>query len=435
MPTTILGKLKRTITGQRVADAADLDGEVVFSVSQTTDDKLKVKAQNTAGAATELTFVPSHVRTELFSGEIDITATASTVDIAVSTWVDYDEIEILIDIGTVGSAHAIYGPLNVFRLSKALLESLQAHAGDVEFPTYARQMGSATTSLTGLASHNGTLYGVSRSALNSVDPATGIATQIGSASQFGVSENRAAGLASHGGTLYMAADLGWISAANRHISKLYTLDTTTGVATTAGFNNGIISSGTSGGISLRGLASLGGTLYAVANGSNLNIGLYSISIGTNFTPTTGTRIGSAAYFGVSDHDPQGLASGGGSLYMVGNYTGKLYALDITTGLATVVSSVVNFGLGSSVAVTPAALAVHNGAFYMAAVNKFYRIPLTYSAAVIPLQVVTEFGRAIILSLARRADNTLALAGTLPAADAKALKIFGIRYRVVQEAIT
>ena len=432
MPTTILGKLKRTITGQRVADAADLDGEVVFSVSQTTDDKLKVKAQNTAGAATELTFVPSHVRTELFSGDIDITATASTVDIAVSTWVDYDEVEILIDIGTVGSAQAIYGPLNVFRLSKALLESLQAHAGDVEFPTYARQMGSATTSLTGLASHNGTLYGVSRSALNSVDPATGIATQIGSASQFGVSENRAAGLASHGGTLYMAADLGWIPAASNYISKLYTLDTTTGVATPAGTNNGIISG--TGGISLRGLASLGGTLYAVANGSNLNVGLYSISIGTS-SMSTGTRIGSAAYFGVSDHDPQGLTSGGGSLYMVGNYTGKLYTLDITTGLAAVVSSVVNFGLGSSVTVTPAALAVHNGAFYMAAGNKFYRIPLTYSAAVIPLQVVTEFGRAIILSLARRADNTLALAGTLPAADAKALKIFGIRYRVVQEAIT
>ena len=433
MPTTILGKLKRTITGQRVADAADLDGEVVFSVSQTTDDKLKVKAQNTAGAATELTFVPSHVRTELFSGDIDITATASTVDIAVSTWVDYDEVEILIDIGTVGSAQAIYGPLNVFRLSKALLESLQAHAGDVEFPTYARQMGSATTSLTGLASHNGTLYGVSGSALNSVDPATGIATQIGSASQFGVSENRAAGLASHGGTLYMAADLGWISAASNYISKLYTLDTTTGVATPAGSNNGIIS-GTNG-ISLRGLASLGGTLYAVANQSNLNIGLYSISIGTS-SMSTGTRIGSAAYFGVSDHDPQGLTSGGGSLYMVGNYTGKLYTLDITTGLAAVVSSVVNFGLDSSVTVTPAALAVHNGAFYMAAAgNKFYRIPLTYSAAVIPLQVVTEFGRAIILSLARRADNTLALAGTLPAVDAKALKIFGIRYRVVQEAIT
>ena len=431
MPTTILGKLKRTITGQRVADAADLDGEVVFSVSQTTDDKLKVKAQNTAGAATELSFVPSHVRTELFSGDIDITATASTVDIAVSTWVDYDEVEILIDIGTVGSAQAIYGPLNVFRLSKALLESLQAHAGDVEFPTYARQMGSATTSLTGLASHNGTLYGVSGSALKSVDPATGIHTQIGSASKFGVSENRAAGLASHGGTLYMVAALGFIS--NLHISKLYTLDTTTGVATTVGTHNGSIS-GTSG-ISLRGLASLGDTLYAVANESNLNVGLYSISIGTS-SMSTATRIGSAAYFGVSDHDPQGLTSGGGSLYMVGNYTGKLYTLDITTGLAAVVSSVVNFGLGSSVAVTPAALAVHNGAFYMAAAgNKFYRIPLTYSAAVIPLQVVTEFGRAIILSLARRADNTLALAGTLPAADAKALKIFGIRYRVVQEAIT
>ena len=431
MPTTILGKLKRTITGQRVADAADLDGEVVFSVSQTTDDKLKVKAQNTAGAATELSFVPSHVRTELFSGDIDITATASTVDIAVSTWVDYDEIEILIDIGTVGSAQAIYGPLNVFRLSKALLESLQAHAGDVEFPTYARQMGSATTSLTGLASHNGTLYGVSGSALKSVDPATGIATQIGSASKFGVSENRAAGLASHGGTLYMVAALGFIS--NLHISKLYTLDTTTGVATTVGTHNGSIS-GTSG-ISLRGLASLGDTLYAVANESNLNVGLYSISIGTNSTSTTATRIGSATYFGVGDHDPQGLASGGGSLYMVGNHTDKLYALDITTGLATVVSSVVNFGLGSSVTVTPAALAVHNGAFYMAAGNKFYRMPLTYSAAVIPLQVVTEFGRAIILSLARRADNTLALAGTPPAVDAKALKIFGIRYRVVQEAIT
>ena len=139
---------------------------------------------------------------------------------------------------------------------------------------------------------------------------------------------------------------------------------------------------------------------------------------------------------MSESAPHGLASDGNNLYMVGRTNKKLYTLDTTTGVATPLSSVSNFNLGSDVTVTPAGLAVHNGAFYMLddAADALYRVALAYSAAVIPLQVVTEFGDRAILALARRSDNTLALAGTLPEADARSLKICGIKYSAVFTAV-
>ncbi len=425
MPTTILDKLKRTILGQPVADAADLDGEIVFSVTKTTDDKLKIRRQNTAGETVEqqVGLGPGYVRDELYSGDIDILDTTPTVDIAVDTWTGYNELEIVIDIGTVGSAHAIYGPLNVFRVSKALLESLQAHTGEVEFPAYARRIGTAT--------------------------------------QFGVNESGPAGLASDGNNLYMVGS-------NR---RRYTLNTTTGQVSNPGTANfGLIGSPTptalawhdsklylaessndrlytlnaDGGATLvgnmsplmKGLASLGGTLYGVSDDAGGSRGLYSIDP----SDAAATSIGSATNFGVNEHNPAGLASDGITLYMVGYKSvgfrgqGTVYTLDIATGVATPVSSAFNFNLGD-VSIYPSALAVHDGTFYMTTTSaQLYRVALAYSAAVIPLQVVTEFGDRAILALARRSDNTLALAGTLPEADARSLKICGIKYSAVFTAV-
>ena len=58
--------------------------------------------------------------------------------------------------------------------------------------------------------------------LYTLNTTTGVATRVGSSSQFGVSENIPQGLASHNGVLYM------VGATN---DALYTLNTTTGVAT------------------------------------------------------------------------------------------------------------------------------------------------------------------------------------------------------------
>ncbi len=418
MPTRIFDKLKRTIAGQPVADAVDLDGEIVFSVTKTTADKLKIRRKNTAGETVEqqVGLGPGYVRDELYSGDIDILDTTPAVDIAVDTWTGYHELEIVIDIGTVGSAHAIYGPLNVFRFSKALLESLQAHTGDVEFPAYARRIGTATqfgvgeSDPGGLASDGNNLYMVGRNYRRyTLNATTGVASNPGSANFEVSSPSTPTALAWHDSTLYLV--LG---------NKLYTLNTA-GRAALVGYMSETI----------HGLASLGGTLYGVSPSSSRR-GLYSIDT----LRATATRIGSATDFGVGEQSPAGLASDGATLYMLGRTNKKLYTLDTTTGVATPLSSASNFNLGSDVAVTPAGLAVHDGAFYMLddAEDVLYRVALAYSAAVIPLQVVTEFGDRAILALARRSDNTLALAGTLPEADARSLKIFGIKYSAVFTAV-
>ena len=417
MSTRILDKLKRTIAGQPVADAADLDGEIVFSVTKTTDDKLKIRRKNTAGETVEqqVGLGPGYVRDELYSGDINISDATPTVDIAVNTWTGYNELEIVIDIGTVCSAQAIYGSLNVFRVSQALLASLQAHTGDVEFLNYARRIGTATqfgineSGPAGLASDGTNLYMVGQTNRKryTLNATTGVASNPGS-----LLPGTPTALAWHNSKLYVAL-----------IDKLYTLNAN-GEATQVG-TMGM-------GRAISGLASLGGTLYGVSSASGGHTGLYSIDASN----ATATRIGSATYFGVSESSPGGLASDGTNLYMVGRTNKKLYTLDTTTGVATPLSSASNFNLGSDVTVTPTGLTVHNGAFYMldGAADALYRAAFACSAAVIPLQVVTEFGDRVILLLARRSDNTLALAGILPGADAGSLKICGIKYSAVFTAV-
>ena len=79
----------------------------------------------------------------------------------------------------------------------------------------------------GLAFHNGVLYmvGDDNNWLYTLNTTTGVATRVGSSSNFGVSESAPTGLASHNGVLYMVGrDNDW----------LYTLNTTTGVATRVG---------------------------------------------------------------------------------------------------------------------------------------------------------------------------------------------------------
>ena len=288
MPTTILDKLKRTILGQPVADAADLDGEIVFSVTKTTDDKLKIRRQNTAGETVEeqVGLGPGYVRDELYSGDINISDATPTVDIAVNTWTGYNELEIVIDIGTVCSAQAIYGSLNVFRVSQALLASLQAHTGDVEFLNYARRIGTATqfgineSAPAGLASDGNTLYmvGQTNKKRYTLNATTGVASNPGS-----LLPGTPTALAWHNSKLYLVL-----------INKLYTLNAN-GEATLVG----TMSRG------MQGLASLGGTLYGVSSASGGHTGLYSIDTSN----ANATRIGSATDFGINDERPNGSRLG------------------------------------------------------------------------------------------------------------------------------
>ena len=57
-----------------------------------------------------------------------------------------------------------------------------------------------------------------------------------------------------------------------------------------------------------------------------------------------SRIGTADKFGVGEDFPQGLASIGDTLYMVGSKNNALYTLDTATGIATRVGSATEFGV-------------------------------------------------------------------------------------------
>ena len=72
-----------------------------------------------------------------------------------------------------------------------------------------------------------------------------------------------------------------------------------------------------------------------------NDALYTV----NTTTGVATRVGRSTRFGVSESRPQGLASHNGVLYMIGNSNDALYTLNTTTGVATRVGSATNFGVG------------------------------------------------------------------------------------------
>ena len=88
----------------------------------------------------------------------------------------------------------------------ALFERLATEfSGNFERVGSSSQFGVSESIPQGLASHNGVLYmvGSGRDWLYTLNTTTGVATRVGSSSQFGVSESFPTGLASHGGILYM----------------------------------------------------------------------------------------------------------------------------------------------------------------------------------------------------------------------------------------
>ena len=173
-----------------------------------------------------------------------------------------------------------------------------------------------------------TLYmtGLDIDGLYTVNTTTGVATRVGSATQFGVTEATPTGMAFIDSVLYMVG--------NNAI--LYTVNTTTGVATRVG-------SATQFGVeeaAARDLAFANGSLYMIGQ---TTLALYTV----NTTTGVATRVGSATQFGANINNVRGLAAINGVLYMSEWTTGALYTVNTSTGVATRVGSATQFGVGEN----------------------------------------------------------------------------------------
>ena len=195
-----------------------------------------------------------------------------------------------------------------------------------------------------------TLYmvGAGRRALYTLDTSSGIATQVGMASDFGIFRygGDVADLASIDTTLYMV---------DTTLAALFKFNTTTGIAMQVGSADFGVGENQP-----LGLASIDNTLYMVGAGRRA---LYTLDI-TPDSSTLGqaTQVGSAnAGFGVGERQPVGLASIDNTLYMVGAINDVLYTLDTDSGLATRVGATTDFGVGEE---NPRGLASIGNTLYM-----------------------------------------------------------------------
>ena len=173
------------------------------------------------------------------------------------------------------------------------------------------------------------------------------ATRVGNSTNFGISENQPNGLAYHNGTLYMVGNAG---------DYLSTVDTETGAATRVGSATVFgIASGPSAPI---GLTSHGGTLYMVSNAPAPMDRLFSL----NTTTGVATIVGPDGFGGV-ENEPRCLVSDGTSMYISGRVNDQLYNVNPTTGIATAIGSPSPATHGGADALT-----FHEGALYLARAN-------------------------------------------------------------------
>ena len=94
--------------------------------------------------------------------------------------------------------------------------------------------------------------------------------------------------------------------------------------------------------------------------------LFTIDLDTG-SAAFGTRVGNSTDFGVSEGVPNGLGYHNGSLYMVGNQTDSLYTVNTTTGVATKVGTSTDFGTDHG-NIAPIGLASLGGTLYMISRN-------------------------------------------------------------------
>ena len=206
-----------------------------------------------------------------------------------------------IQLYMIGARDNLYS-LNPDTGGATVVRSLQTSAG-------------VSTDPAGIARHNGVTYFLANpddsSSVNALFKIEGASiTQIGSPG-FGVSRF-ARGLVSLDNKLYTLL-----------AGSLYTLNTTTGVATKVGTANNF----NIGESQPQDLALHRKRLYMVGT---------STAYLTTVNTTTGvaTRVGTAFQFGINERLPGGIESLNGELYLVGSITKSLYTLNTTTGLAT-----------------------------------------------------------------------------------------------------
>lgn len=174
----------------------------------------------------------------------------------------------------------------------------------------------------------------------------GGAARVGSVYKFGVNQ-RPLSLFTFDNTLYME---GFYS------SGLYTVDTTSGIATRIGNKRSFFE----GGFNSQGFAAIDDTLYAVGSvDRGANSALYTV----NITTGVAVQVGTATNFGLVELFPSELAAIDDTLYMVGSAANNsaLYTVDATTGVATQIGTATQFGLDDEASLT--GLASVNGTLY------------------------------------------------------------------------
>lgn len=224
-------------------------------------------------------------------------------------------------------------------------------------------------------------------------PPLGSATQVGSADDFGVGELYPYGLAAIGTTLYM---VGGDFRSTTTPPTLYTVDTTTGIATRVGSADDF----SVGEQFPYGLAAIGPTLYMVGAATEA---LYTVDTTTGIA----TQVGAADNFGIDVNTPRGLVAIGTTLYMVAYNSSALYTVDTTTGIATQVGNVTGFEVNEG---HPGSLAFIDNTLYMTSGATLYTVDTT-------TRIATRIGDAFRfevneLSSAGLAfiDNTLYMIG-------------------------
>ena len=144
-------------------------------------------------------------------------------------------------------------------------------------------------------------------------------------------------------------------------SSLYEINENTSIASLIRIN---LSSPNFRGVS--GIAGHGSNLYAVLEDSSRNHALYTLDLSN----LTAVRVGSENNFGVSEDDPQGLASLNGKLYMLGRETNVLYELNTATGAASRVGSANRFGISLTVP-NQSSIGSFNNVLYMTTAGRAY----------------------------------------------------------------
>ena len=223
------------------------------------------------------------------------------------------------------------------------------------------------------------MVGRTANALYTLDSTTSVASRVGNAVGFGIGITAVQGLTWHNGKLHLiGASTGAVAgtAANTpgtatESDGIFTVDTTTGVAVrVARLRDMGVGTET-----LTGIASHDGHLYVTSSGTGK---LFRADLDAR----TVIQLGSDGFGDIDENTPTGLTSHAGKLYMVGTDTDKLYEIDSETGVGEAVGAATEFDAPGGGEDDPSGLASHGGSLYMVGdgQNRLYTLDTTTGAA-------------------------------------------------------